>query len=80
MSRKCSITKKGLHRGHLVSHANNKTNKVWRANLHVKRLFDSESGKWVRIKVSSRTLRTIDRKGLAATLRDAGLTIDQIKA
>jgi len=79
MSRKCQITKKGSQRGFNVSHANNKTLKRWDANLHWKRLFDSESGTWVRLKVSSRVLRTIDRKGLAATLRDNGLSLAELQ-
>lgn len=80
MSRKCTISGKGLQFGNKVSHANNKTKKVWRANLHTKRIFDSESGTWVRLKISSRTLRTIDKKGLAATLKDAGLRIEDLRA
>lgn len=76
MSRKCTISKKGSQRGFNVSHAHNKTLKRWDANLQWKRLFDSESGKWVRLKVSTRILRTIDRKGLAATLRENGLRIE----
>ncbi len=79
MSRKCSITQKGRLRGHKVSHANNKTNKISNANLHQKRLFDSETGKWVRVKVSSRVLRTIDKKGLSATLRDSGLKLANLR-
>lgn len=80
MSRKCDITKKSRQKGHIVSHANNKSRKVWQANLKTKRLFDSASGSWVRVKVSARVLRTIDKKGLSATLRDNGLTIDDVRA
>jgi large subunit ribosomal protein L28 len=78
MSRRCTISKKRPLRGHKVSHANKKALKVSYVNLHSKRLFDSESGKWVRVRVSSRILRTIDKKGLAATLRENGLTIQDI--
>ena len=80
MSRICKISKKGSQRGHSVSHAKNKRNKVWYANLHEKRLFDSATGKWVRIKVSSRVLRTIDRKGLSVALREAGLSMKDVAA
>lgn len=75
MSRKCSISGKGLHRGNNVSHANNKSRKKWEANLHTKRLFDSETGEFIKLKVSSRILRTIDKKGLTATLKDYNLAI-----
>ena len=77
--RVCRITKQGRQNGHKVSHSNNKTNKVWNSNLHRKRLFDSETGQWVTVKVSSRVLRTIDRKGLSATLRDHGMKIDDLR-
>lgn len=79
MSRRCQITGKGRSTGNNVSKANNKRKKVWNANLHTKRLFDSESGQWVRLRVSSRALRTIDKKGLAATLKDSGLSLADLK-
>ncbi len=78
MSRKCQISQKGSRRGFNVSHAHNKTLKRWDANLQWKRIYDSESKKYFRIKVSTRILRTIDRKGLAATLRDHGLTLKDV--
>jgi len=71
MSRKCDLTGKGRQNGNKVSHANKKAAKVWNPNLHKRRLFDSETGKWVTLKVSSRVLRTIDKKGLSAVLKEA---------
>ncbi len=79
MSRKCQITGKGPHTGNTVSHANNKRRKTWNANLQTKRIFDSETGTWVKLRVSSRALRTISKKGLAATLRDNGLTLKDLQ-
>ncbi|MCC6933992.1 MAG: 50S ribosomal protein L28 [Deltaproteobacteria bacterium] len=79
MSRACQISNKKMQRGNNVSHANNRTKKESWPNLQVKRLFDTETGKWVRLRVSTRILRTIDKKGLAATLKDHNLTIDALK-
>lgn len=78
MSRKCQISNKGRQAGFSVSHAHNKRHKTWEANLQNKWLFDSESGKWVRLRVSTRILRTIDKKGLAATLRDYNLKLSDL--
>ena len=78
MSRKCQVSGKSLQRGNNVSHAHNKTKKVSLPNLQVKKLFDTETGKYVRIKVSSRILRTIDKKGLSAALRDHGLKMADV--
>jgi len=71
MARRCAISGKGAQNGHNVSHSNNKTNKVTYPNLQTKRLFDSEARKWVKIKVSARALRTIDKNGLGPSLRAA---------
>ncbi len=73
MSRKCQITGKGRFKGNNVSHANNKSIKISQSNLQTKRVFDSITGKWVKLKVSMRALRTISKNGLDATLRSAGL-------
>lgn len=78
MSRICKISGKGAQRGKQVSHAHNKTTKVRQPNLHSKRVFDSQSGKWVRLKLSSRIMKTISRKGLEATLRDYGLSVKDL--
>ena len=78
MSRTCEISGKRPRRGNNVSKANNKRRRTWNVNLQSKRIFDSESGTWVRVRVSSRILRTIDRKGLAATLRDNGLKMSDL--
>jgi large subunit ribosomal protein L28 len=75
MSRKCKISGKGPQNGHKVSHSNNKTNKVSYPNLQTKRLFDSVQKRWVKVKVSARMMRTIDKKGLSAALKDNGLRL-----
>jgi large subunit ribosomal protein L28 len=78
MSRKCQISSKGKLRGNRVSHANNRTLRTWEVNLHKKWLFDSATGKSIRLRVSSRVLRTIDKKGLSAALRDYGLKVEDL--
>jgi large subunit ribosomal protein L28 len=78
MSRKCEISGKGVLRGCNVSHANNKTLRTWNPNLQTRRLFDSESGRWIRVRIATRLLRTIDKKGLAATLRDHGIKLEDV--
>ena len=79
MSNRCQISKKGRFTGNNVSKANNKRRKVWNANLHSKRIYDSETGEYLRLKVSSRILRTIDKKGLKATLKDYNLKLEDLK-
>lgn len=78
MPRKCQITGKKPLSGHNVSHAHNVTNKWQKPNIHTKRIFVPELGRTVRLKVSARALRTIDKKGLLPFLRDNGLTIADV--
>ncbi|MCY3973695.1 MAG: 50S ribosomal protein L28 [Candidatus Dadabacteria bacterium] len=78
MARRCAITGKGPLSGNNVSHANNKTRRRQIPNLQNKRIFVPELGRFVRIKLSARALRTIDKKGLLAFLRSEGLTLKDV--
>ena len=69
MSRVCPVTKRRRHKARNVSHANNKSRKWQQPNLQTKRIFDEQSGEWVRVRVSARALRTITRNGLPKELR-----------
>jgi large subunit ribosomal protein L28 len=78
MPRKCSITGKKPLSGHNVSHAHNVTNRWQKPNIQSKRLYVPELGRTVRLKLSTRALRTIDKKGLMAYLRDQGLRLEDV--
>ncbi|MEZ5331130.1 MAG: 50S ribosomal protein L28 [Thermoanaerobaculia bacterium] len=78
MSRKCAITGKRPLSGHAVSHAHNLTKRWQKPNVHAKRIFVPELDRWVRIKVSTRALRTVNKKGLMKFLRDEGLTLKDV--
>ncbi|NNF05580.1 MAG: 50S ribosomal protein L28 [Candidatus Eisenbacteria bacterium] len=80
MSRRCSLTGKKPLAGNNVSHANNKTRRRQLPNLQVKRIFVPELNRTVRIKMSTRALRTLNKKGLVAFLKDEGLTLKDVTA
>jgi large subunit ribosomal protein L28 len=63
MSRRCELTGKGVLSGQNVSHANNKTKRVFRPNLQTVSLASDALGRVVSLKVSMHALKTIDRKG-----------------
>ena len=48
-----------------------KTNRRFLPNLKKKRLWDSESGQFITIRLSTAALRTIDKKGLSAVIRES---------
>ena len=70
MSRVCQLTGKRPMKGHKVSHSNVKTNRRFLPNLFKKRFFMPETREWVTLKVCSTALRTIDKKGLYAYLKE----------
>lgn len=78
MARKCKLTGIGPMAGNNVSHANNKTRRRWLPNLQWKRIYIPELDRTVRIRLSTRALRTIDKKGLLAFLRDEGMKLKDI--
>ena len=63
MSRRCELTGKGLLVGHNVSHANNKTKRVYRPNLQVISLASDALRQSYKLKICMNALRTVDRTG-----------------
>jgi large subunit ribosomal protein L28 len=63
MARRCELTGKGTQVGHNVSHANNKTKRVYRPNLQVISFASEALGNSYRLKVSMNALRSVDRIG-----------------
>ncbi|MDE1939049.1 MAG: 50S ribosomal protein L28 [Alphaproteobacteria bacterium] len=63
MSRRCELTGKGLLVGNNVSHANNKTKRVYRPNLQVISLASDLLGQTYKLRIAMSTLRTVDRTG-----------------
>ena len=78
MSRKCSITGKKPMAGNNVSHAHNKTRRYQLPNIKKKRIFVPELGRHVRLKLSTRALRSISKVGLLAYLKKNNLQLRDV--
>jgi large subunit ribosomal protein L28 len=75
MARVCQITGKRPISGNNVSHAHNKTRRRFLPNLHTHRFWVESEQRWVKIRLSSKGMRIIDKKGIdtvLAELRSAG--------
>jgi large subunit ribosomal protein L28 len=70
MARVCDVTGKKPMKGNLVSHANNKTRRVYQPNLHYRRFWVETQNRWVRLRVSTAGLRKIDKLGVEAVLAE----------
>lgn len=78
MPRQCAITGKKPLSGNHVSHSNRKVKRVQKPNLKSKRIYVPELGRFVRIKLSTRALRTVNKNGLLNYLKAEGLTLNEV--
>ena len=71
MSKVCQISGKKVQFGNNVSKAINKTKRRFNANIITKRFYIPEEDRWNKLKVSTTVLKTINKKGISAVLKDA---------
>ncbi len=70
MSRVCQVTGKRPITGNNVSHANNKTRRRFLPNLSIHRFWVESENRWVRLRISSKGMRIIDKLGIDQVLAD----------
>jgi large subunit ribosomal protein L28 len=70
MSRVCQVTGKKPQTGNNVSHSNIKSKRRFLPNLHRHRFWVESENRWVKLRVSTKGLRIIDKKGIDAVLCD----------
>ena len=70
MARVCQVTGKRPMAGNNVSHAKNRTRRRFLPNLHTHRFWVESENRWVKLRVSSKGMRIIDKKGIDAVLTD----------
>lgn len=78
MARVCKITGKRPLVGNNVSHAHNKSKRRQYPNLQTKRIYVEHLGKYVRIRLSARALKTVTRYGLMPYLKKQGLALQDV--
>jgi len=73
MAKKCSVTGKGPMVGNNVSHANNKNQTTLPAQFAAQAFLAGSEKRFVRIRVSTKGIRIIDKHGIEAVLNDMKL-------
>lgn len=71
MSRICQITGKKMMVGNNVSHSHIRTKRRFYPNLQTKKFFIPEEDKYITLKVSAAGIRTINKKGVSAAMKEA---------
>ena len=70
MSRVCQVTGKGPVTGNNISHAHNKTRRRFLPTLQPHRFWVESEKRFVRLRVSAKSMRIIDKRGIEAVLAD----------
>ncbi len=78
MARKCTVTGRGTMYGNAVSHSHLKTRRIWKVNIVTKKVFLEDENRYVTVKLSTRALRTLRKKGLKAAIKDNGGSLNVI--
>ena len=79
MSRVCQVTGKKPMSGNNVSHANNRTRRRFLPNLQYKRFWLEKENRYIKLRVSQKGLRLIDKHGLEKVLDDIKKTAKKLK-
>jgi len=78
MARKCVFTGKRPNVANKVSHSNRKSKKRQLPNIQSKRLWWAGGNRFVQVRLSTRALRTINKKGLSAVAAEAGIDLAKL--
>lgn len=70
MAKVCSVTGKRPMSGHNVSHSNRKTKRRFLPNLQTRRFWVDSLKRWITLRVTTKAMRTIDKKGIEAVLKE----------
>ena len=70
MSRVCQVTGKKPVAGNNVSHAHNKTRRRFLPNLHTHKFWVESENRWVKLRVSTKGMRIIDKNGIDTVIAD----------
>ncbi len=72
MARRCQISGKQTGYGKSISHSHRKTNRTFKVNLISKNVFLPDENRWVRLRISARMLKTLNKKGVKTLMKAYG--------
>ncbi|MDZ7951697.1 MAG: 50S ribosomal protein L28 [Nostoc sp. DedQUE12b] len=76
MSRRCELTGKKANNAFAVSHSHRRTKRLQQANLQDKRVWWEAGNRWVRLKLSTKAIKTLQINGLEAMAKEAGINLN----
>ncbi|WP_392531741.1 50S ribosomal protein L28 [Nostoc sp. C117] len=76
MSRRCELTGKKANNAFAVSHSHRRTKRLQHANLQVKRVWWESGNRWVKLKLCTKAIKSLETKGLEAMAKEAGINLN----
>ncbi len=77
MSRTCQLTGKKANNAFAISHSHRRTKKLQQVNLQWKRVWWSQGNRWVKLRLSTKAIKTLEKKGLQAMAKEAGIDLNR---
>lgn len=75
MSRRCMLTGKKANNAFAISHSHRRTKKLQQVNLQNKRIWWPEGNRWVKLKLSTKAIKTLQKKGLQTMANEMGIDL-----
>ena len=79
MSRVCDLSGAKANNGMAVSHSHIRTKKLQQVNLQKRRLWWEEGNRWINLRISTRTLKSIQKVGLGKYAKSQGVDLKNFK-
>jgi large subunit ribosomal protein L28 len=76
MSRRCELTGKTANNAMAISHSHRRTKRLQHANLQTKRVWWPGGNRWVKLKLSTKAIKTLDSRGIEAMAIEAGINLN----
>jgi large subunit ribosomal protein L28 len=77
MARRCQLTGKKANNAFSISHSHRRTKRLQHANLQDKRIWWPEGNCWVKLRISTKAIKTLEKKGLQAMAKEAGINLNK---
>ncbi len=78
MARKCQLTGKKANNAYAISHSHRRTKKLQEVNLQWKRVWWEEGKRWVRLRLSTKAIKTLGKKSLSQLAKENGLDLAKL--
>lgn len=78
MARTCQLTGKKANNAYAISHSHRRTKKLQEVNLQWKRIWWEEGKRWVRLRLSTKAIKTLEKKSLSQFAKEAGLDLNKL--